>query len=513
MSKAAGLLLWLTISLLVGGCTLIPETTLEADSTLPIPQSKTAITPETRTPTLTPTAVAPTPVPVIQLHETDRIVFTIPNPEPFSGREGEARPDWLGWGAETFAVAPDGNFWIADTAASPHRLLLYNPQGELLAEIQLQDLVVYAYDMVVDRDSIWLLDLSSQQPRVVQLGLEGELLSSVDIDKQIMTFDGNFIYNGVDSLLLGEAGELLLHGINGYTELIDATGAVVTQPLDALSYYGHRYQTGKYDEATRRIPIYVDESPFEISPDFYIELPAFLGFNPDGSFALAGYVEGAEYQADFQVRYYHATGELLGTARQHPQTFYKDFNHHLAFGPDGSIYQLLSNPDYSVQIMRLGFRKELPELTVVPGPAPTLLTPLQPGESTSTDEGQARNALLAFFADLSAGRYSQGSAYFGGETPEYLRPQAADETDEAYWEYVCTFLWCLPIAEITQVEQVSEQEYVFHVVFISPEGARFEIGACCGGDPAATPPVWQFAYPVQKIDGDWKVMRAPLFTP
>jgi len=121
--------------------------------------------------------------------------------------------------------------------------------------------------------------------------------------------------------------------------------------------------------------------------------------------------------------------------------------------------------------------------------------------------------LLAFFANLSTGKYADAANYFGGEVSEYARAPMPGETIDAYWEYLCGFLWCLPVTEITVAEQVSENEYLFFVVFMQQDGTRFEIGACCGGDPAATPPVWQFAYPVQRIDGVWKVMRGPIFTP
>ena len=67
---------------------------------------------------------------------------------------------------------------------------------------------------------------------------------------------------------------------------------------------------------------------------------------------------------------------------------------------------------------------------------------------------------------------------------------------------------------MTGFQQVAADQFVFDTVFMNPEdGSRFELGACCGGDPAASPPVWQFAIPVQKIDGVWKVMRAPLYAP
>jgi hypothetical protein len=328
-----------------------------------------------------------------------------------------------------------------------------------------------------------------------------------------MTDNGQFVSNGVFSLLLGDDGALLLDSVTGYYELIDATGKITARPLEALAYYGHTYQKGIYDQATGRLPIYVDGIPFETSPDFFVEAP-FLGFNPDGSFAIAGAVESAEHQVDHQVKYYRVSGELLGTARQRPQTFYKDWNHHLALGPDGSVYQLLSNLDHSVEILRLGFSVELPPVEELPVLTTTRLTALLPVEPAVTDEEQARNTLLMFFDDLSTGNYAEAAPHFGGEFNEYARAQLPGETIDAYWEYVCTtVLWCLPIAEIAETERVSENEYIFHVVFVQPDGTRFVIGACCGGDPAATPPVWQFAYPVQKIDGVWKVMREPLFTP
>jgi hypothetical protein len=204
---------------------------------------------------------------------------------------------------------------------------------------------------------------------------------------------------------------------------------------------------------------------------------------------------------------------LIGTARQRPQTFYKEWNHHLAFGLDGAVYQLLSNPDHSVQILRLGFSDELPPLAQ-PLLTPTPLKVLQPSESASTGEEQARNVLLAFFTELSNGKYAEAATYYGDEKIEYAREPMPGESMGEYWEYICsTLLRCLPVADITDTEQVSENEFIFHVIFVQPDGMRFEVGACCGGDPAATPPVWQFAYPVRKVDGVWKVMRGPIFTP
>lgn len=497
-SKSIGIVLLIT--LLINSCTLTPAT--EQESTI-IPEVGESVIS-----TMTFSAIPP-----VHLPEVDEIVFTIPNPEPFSGREGEVRPNWLGWGAETFTVGPNGDFWIDDTAVFPNWLLHYSPRGELLQEISLENLAVYPYDLAVTQDSVWVLDISSQPQKIIQLAMDGTFRSSIDFSK-IRTQTGTFIPHGqLYSLSLGEQGELVLQTRDDNYEMIDASGKLTARPLEALEYYNHVYQTGIFSEATNQLPIYVDGAQLDIDPDFFIEMP-FLGFHPDGSFALAGSVEDAEHRIDHQVRYYSPTGELLGIARQQPQTFGKDWNHHLAFGPDGAIYQLLSNPDHSVQVLRLGFSEEVSPLPK-PTPTPTPLTVFQPSESATTDEEQARNVLLTFFSDLNAQNYSEAATHFGGEKIEYAREMMPGETLGEYWEYICsTVLWCLPVvADITDTEQVSDDEFIFYVVFVNPDGTRFGIGACCGGDPAAFPPVWQFAYPVRKIGGEWKVMRGPVFFP
>ena len=165
-----------------------------------------------------------------------------------------------------------------------------------------------------------------------------------------------------------------------------------------------------------------------------------------------------------------------------------------------------------MQILRLGFSEELTS-EELPGSTPTSLTALLPSRSATTDEEKARNVLWKFFTDLSDGNYAEAAPLFGGEAIEYARDPLPGETVGDYWKSICDFLWCLPIVEITETEQVSENEFIFYTVFRHTDGTRFGIGACCGGDPAASPTVWQFPYPIRRIGGEWKVMRGPLFTP
>ncbi len=142
------------------------------------------------------------------------------------------------------------------------------------------------------------------------------------------------------------------------------------------------------------------------------------------------------------------------------------------------------------------------------------LTPLKPAEFATGPEQQARNALVAFFDHLDRQQYSDAAALFGGEANQSGRVPQPGESLADFLQSLCTTkLFCLPVAEITDTIQVSENEYLFYVVFVNKAGTRLEGGACCGGDPAAAPTIWQFAYPVEKIDGAWKVMRLPLYFP
>jgi hypothetical protein len=440
-------------------------------------------------------------------------VFTIDNSQTWSGREGDPRPDWFGWGAETFAIAPDSTVWIADSAVSPTRLLHVSPHGDLLQTISLADYVVFPYDLAVSLDGLWVLDIGSDPAKIVNLGTDGSMESSIDVPREIMEYDGQVVANGAFSLWIGENDELYLGALNGFYEIFDASGQFVAQPIKRLPYYGHTFEAGRYSEASGATPALIDDLQLGTPPGSVVGPDAFLGFRSDGSLALAYSVQTDGDQNDYLVANYASSGELQGLARQWPQTFYKDFNHHLFLAPDGSVYQLVSNLDHSVQLVRLGFSVDLPARTMSPAFSPTPLTALPLSSETATAEGKAQNALLAFFADLHAGRYDEAVGHFGGAVDEYMRAPMTGESVAEYWQHLCEYLWCLPIAGITEVRQTSADEYIFYAVFMQDDGTRFEIGACCGGDPAANLPIWQFAYPVRLVEGEWKVMRGPLFTP
>jgi hypothetical protein len=181
------------------------------------------------------------------------------------------------------------------------------------------------------------------------------------------------------------------------------------------------------------------------------------------------------------------------------------------------VYQLVSNPDHSVEVVRLGFKPEappLPEITATLTPTP--LAPLLPSWTVvptgASEEEQARQALLAFFALLAEGRYADGGALFGGDYQSTPYGSPGDDLG-AWWQTACDSMMCLPAAAITDAQQSGMEEYTFFVEFLWNDGTIYVQGPCCGGSPSERPSVWQFAYPVQKIDGQWKVMHTPLFVP
>ncbi len=184
MKMLAGFVSFLFFS----GCARIPVTAVEISQTPSAAPSAVAMTATLAATELLET-IPPAPTPFLQLPEEDQVLFTIPNPEHWSGKEGDSRPDWKGWGAAAFDVAPDGSFWIADTAVFPNRLLHYSPGGELLREISLEGLVVHVYDLAVSAENIWLLDISSQPAKSGSTRSGGEYLASLDAPHEVFSLN------------------------------------------------------------------------------------------------------------------------------------------------------------------------------------------------------------------------------------------------------------------------------------------------------------------------------------
>jgi hypothetical protein len=460
------------------------------------------------------------------LSSSDETVFTIANDEPFSGREGDARPDWLGWGAGAMDVAPDGSFWIADTAATPQRLLHYTIHGVQVDEISLRDVATSVYDLAVEDDLIWLLDLNAGDIRVIGLIPETHEVRGISVPVELYSSGGTPIANGIFSLHKGADGSLIVSGITGLTRLLDASGRMVNAPIPGFSAYGRVYGTQPGPDG-QPPDLTIDGRPVTLGSSQFLEAEPFLGFNPDGSFPVVvrrerpGPGENGELALDWLIAYFRPDGTVRGYAGLPLRMPWQEFNHELAMGPNGQIFDLVSLEDHSVQVVKLGFAPSPPGSR--PFSPTATSTPLVPIRSDSlpplgtipADAVQAERALVEFFSDLSRGRFQTASQLFGGSYDALGagEPEGDEAAIESAWTRICQQYLCLPVAGITRAEQTGPGEFTFDVVFMWPDGQRLEIGACCGENPAAAPPVWQFVYTVTLENGSWRVMRGPLYVP
>lgn len=521
------------ILVLLTSCQSAP-TTIATPSSLPIATQTTPLTTATTLPTPTPSAtpvpptLTPTPKPTSWLPQTDQVVLTILNEQEPTGRRGDPRPDWITWGAETFVIDPDGSggYWIADVAAELKRLLHYSSQGILDKQIVVDESIVYVYDMVVTADAIWVLDMSSMTPKVIKLNLEGAILQSIEIPKELLMEQGQVVSNGLNDLWIDGNGNIMVSGFTGLFTLTDASGNLIAKPAEGLAYAGNVYKTG-YDSISKRSMIIINDVTIQLEKFYYFYPMPFIGITEDGSFAVAVYVDisgGKNNRFDYLILYYTPSGALVGAARQWRSFISPEANHELAMDTQGNVYQLVSNEDRSVQIIRLGFTGDLaalPEPTPVLSstPRPTVV-PLQPAWETPpagvSEQEKARQTLVLFFKNLYSKRFAEAASLFGGKYEDLynVSERQEGEDDAIFWERVCHIYMCAPVIAVSDGDKVASDEYLFYVEFMDDMfGGRYETGACCGGSPARFPPVWQFPFQVKKIKGQWKVMNPPLWRP
>ncbi len=133
------------------------------------------------------------------------IIFSIP-----AGDKGihyaSDGPDMLIWGPPAFAVAPDGTFWMADTP--DNHLLHFDSNGALLDKIYVGNFAVGVGDIDITSTAIWMLDMASIPPKVVQLSLNGEVEGLYDLPEGLYPEDGlSGIAIGSDGSVLVEQGD------------------------------------------------------------------------------------------------------------------------------------------------------------------------------------------------------------------------------------------------------------------------------------------------------------------
>jgi hypothetical protein len=140
-------------------------------------------------------------------------------------------------------------------------------------------------------------------------------------------------------------------------------------------------------------------------------------------------------------------------------------------------------------------------------------------KSPQPDDAQlAQSALVAFFADLHAGRYAQAAEAYAG-TYEIMidhNPTLDPADHAALFRYACTIngAQCLEVQSAALMASTAAQEFRFEVEFQLEDGSVFVQGPCCGGSETDFPPVSSFTYTVSKgEDGRFRILDMPVYTP
>ncbi len=459
-----------------------------------------------------------TPVPETSesLPTGNETILTIRNDQPFGGVAGDPKPDWLAWGAQAFSIAPDGDFWLLDSAAQPQRLLRFSPPDDQKQIVSLEGLTIGAADVDAARNAIWVLDVASQPPRLVKLALDGEAQASYDLPR------GLWPENGLTGIALTQDEEPLIELDFGATlyRLFGPDGQVAPQRLEGYTFGNRLFRIEAGSGGSSGV-VYAGEVRVDVAVEQSLGGLQLLGAASDGNFFVEvdDLIKAPSVKVEREVRRYSAAGKLLGTA--YPLTSI-DPGQDLVVGPEGQVYQLVSNPDHSVQIVRLGFLPEGSQLVPAntPTQSPTPLIPLLPTWTVTppdaTDLELARQTLLAFFALLHEGRYAEAAPLYGGpyDVIRDHNPDISQDDYAALWQAVCTRqTLCLSVARIVEEKPVAPDEFEFVIEFIWRDGTLFKFGPCCGASEAEMPPVWQFPYTVKKIDGQYRVMRGPVYLP
>lgn len=284
----------------------------------------------------------------------DERLFSLPVGSEGIVYEGGETADSLPWGPAAFAVAPDGTFWIADTAGN--RVRAYSPEGELRSTLEMGPLgVVGIGDLEVGEAGLWLLDIAAPVPAVLHLTPEGKLVRRQPLPKGLRLEDG------LSGIALGDAGEVWVECWGGarLAQLLDARGQLEVRELPGYLRHGHVYSAhpadlGRGERSRGRAT--VDGRSIEVSVPHTLAGLRFLGARSEGDFFLLveEMVSTPTIRIAQTVRHYRADGALLGTARVPVEAQHTYVAQGVVLGPDGSVYALLTRPD-RLEVWRIAF--------------------------------------------------------------------------------------------------------------------------------------------------------------
>ena len=230
-------------------------------------------------------------------HGNNEIIFSLPVGDRGINYSGNGDPEILPGGPEALTIAPDGTFWIADTA--DNHLLHYSTKGELLCKIAIGDYVNGAGDLEVTSQEIWILDMASFPLKIVKISLNGKVLNIYNLPKGLQREDGT------TGIFLGSDGSLLVEREGGIavTRFISPSGKLEQKALNGYESFGKAYsfQPGNLMSKMEASHGYVLFGDRQIDVDVTNNLGglSILKIDPDGSF----FIEVQEMVIDHRLHF------------------------------------------------------------------------------------------------------------------------------------------------------------------------------------------------------------------
>jgi len=137
---------------------------------------------------------------------------------------------------------------------------------------------------------------------------------------------------------------------------------------------------------------------------------------------------------------------------------------------------------------------------------------------SKADSAAASQTMTDFFDLLNQGDYVQAAELYGGsyEVLQGYNP-GIDPTDRAaLLQAGCEFngLMCLPLLDVTLLETINFQEFIFNVTYANPDGSRFVQGPCCGETEESMLPIDTFVVQIKCDTGHTcQVLDLPPYVP
>ena len=330
----------------------------------------------------TPTAtVAPVPSPTARIEAlptgdgtTHEVLFTIPVGEQKEAVQyrGDNVEGLQRSGPAAFTVAPDGSFWIADTAGL--RVLQNSPGGKWLQTVDLATQPRSLVDIEASATEIYVLDAFPTPPLVLRISPGGGVIGQYELPEE---FRLETLLTGIR---LGEGGALLVEKDGGasVSRLLDDQGRIAPTPLEGYTHNGTLYNArpaGIQAEDNRVGHITIGDRRVEVRTEHFLGGLRILGFGPEGSVfvrleeVVMEVVEG-QMAVDQTVRQYSTEGKLLGMARMPLARQHTYVTQAVVIGPDGEAYAMLTQPEH-VEVLRLGFAATLDPVLAPPATPPT----------------------------------------------------------------------------------------------------------------------------------------------